>query len=96
MLFRSDVVKSEKKVPFLGDIPILGWLFKSQSRRVEKRNLLVFLTPTIVKDQMTLAEVKRAKSQQALDFMEKHKSEDRETRRPLLEAPVNPPKPPGP
>ena len=37
-------------VPFLGDIPGLGWAFKSESKSISKDNLLIFLTPTIVKD----------------------------------------------
>jgi general secretion pathway protein D len=38
------------KVPLLGDIPLLGWLFKSKSLEKKKTNLIVFLTPHIVKD----------------------------------------------
>jgi general secretion pathway protein D len=38
------------KVPLLGDIPILGWLFKNKSVDKKKTNLLVFLTPHIVKE----------------------------------------------
>jgi general secretion pathway protein D len=37
------------KVPWLGDIPILGWLFKTKTTSIEKVNLLVFLTPNIVR-----------------------------------------------
>jgi general secretion pathway protein D len=40
----------EDKVPWLGDIPILGWLFKSTSDSIQKRNLLVFLTPHIIRN----------------------------------------------
>lgn len=39
---------SEFKVPLLGDIPILGWLFKSRSTSRKKTNLFVFLTPRVV------------------------------------------------
>jgi general secretion pathway protein D len=39
-----------EKVPFLGDIPLLGEAFKSRSRRKEKTNLMVFIRPTIVRD----------------------------------------------
>ena len=39
----------ETKVPFLGDIPLLGWLFKSQQSLTDKRNLIVFLTPWIIR-----------------------------------------------
>lgn len=38
------------KVPLLGDIPGLGWAFKSESKSMSKDNLIIFLTPTIVKD----------------------------------------------
>ena len=38
------------KVPFLGDIPGLGWAFKSESKSMSKDNLIIFLTPTIIKD----------------------------------------------
>ena len=40
----------ESKVPWLGDIPILGWLFKSTGDSIQKRNLLVFLTPHIIRN----------------------------------------------
>ncbi|MDA8126958.1 MAG: type II secretion system secretin GspD [Deltaproteobacteria bacterium] len=37
------------KVPLLGDIPLLGWLFKSRSRTSERNNLFVFITPRIIR-----------------------------------------------
>lgn len=42
--------RSEQKVPLLGDIPFLGWLFRSTERRATKQNLIIFLTPTIIND----------------------------------------------
>lgn len=47
-LLRDRVEVSTNKVPLLGDIPVLGWLFKSKSKVVRKVNLLFFLTPTII------------------------------------------------
>jgi type II secretory pathway component GspD/PulD (secretin) len=41
---------SYTKVPFLGDIPGLGWAFRSEKKSMSKDNLIIFLTPTIVKD----------------------------------------------
>jgi len=38
------------KVPFLGDIPGLGWAFHSEAKNMTKDNLIIFLTPTIVRD----------------------------------------------
>ncbi len=49
------------KVPLLGDIPLLGWLFKNKSVEKKKTNLLVFLTPHIVKDAEHLAKITDAK-----------------------------------
>jgi general secretion pathway protein D len=45
------------KVPFLGDIPILGWAFKSTTDRTEKVNLLIVLTPHIIRDPQDLRRV---------------------------------------
>jgi general secretion pathway protein D len=61
-LVRDDLVINEKKIPFLGDIPFIGWLFKSQSRVSVKLNLLVFLTPTIVTDEVDMVELNARKS----------------------------------
>jgi len=47
-LISDDITETESKVPLLGDIPLLGWLFKSKSTKHVKRNLMVFLRPTIV------------------------------------------------
>jgi type IV pilus assembly protein PilQ len=45
---------STPKVPLLGDIPILGWLFKSQTNTNNKRELLVFISPKILSDSLNL------------------------------------------
>ncbi|MBU4036358.1 MAG: hypothetical protein KKA35_08010, partial [Proteobacteria bacterium] len=42
--------ESITKIPLLGDIPVLGWLFKYRSTSRAKKNLLVFLTPYIIDD----------------------------------------------
>ena len=47
-LLRDRELVSNAKVPLLGDIPVLGWLFKNKSRTVEKVNLLFFMTPKIL------------------------------------------------
>lgn len=47
-LMRDRETYRESKVPLLGDIPVLGWLFKNTSRSIEKVNLLFFLTPRIL------------------------------------------------
>jgi len=49
-LIDEDVQESVSKVPILGDIPILGHLFKSTNTTKRKRNLIVFIRPTIIRD----------------------------------------------
>ena len=46
-----------QKVPFLGDIPGLGWLFKTTTKSRKKTNLMILLTPHIIKDSSDLATV---------------------------------------
>jgi general secretion pathway protein D len=60
-LFEDRIEESVVKIPFLGDIPILGWLFKSKSETMEKRNLLVFITPHIIRGDGELEEIKDQK-----------------------------------
>jgi general secretion pathway protein D len=47
-LLQDEVTKSRTKVPIVGDIPIVGYLFQSRINVRSKRNLLVFVTPTII------------------------------------------------
>lgn len=48
-LMKEDETEDVQKVPLLGDIPIIGWLFKSRTSSKEKTNMLVFLTPKIIR-----------------------------------------------
>lgn len=50
-LLSDDVNQSTSGVPFLKDIPVLGHLFKDSTEQFQKRNLLIFITPRIVRDQ---------------------------------------------
>lgn len=47
-----DRGQTTTKVPFLADIPLIGWLFKSKAIREEKRELLIFITPRVVKQEV--------------------------------------------
>lgn len=49
-LIGDDITNTEYKVPCLGNIPLLGWLFKYQSKSSEKRNLFIFITPHIIEN----------------------------------------------
>jgi type IV pilus assembly protein PilQ len=48
-LLQDEVTKSRSKVPVLGDIPVLGYVFQQRANVRTKRNLLVFVTPTLIK-----------------------------------------------
>ncbi|RUO62663.1 type II secretion system protein GspD [Pseudidiomarina insulisalsae] len=60
-LIDEDVQESESKIPLLGDIPLVGALFRSTSTTRQKRNLMVFLRPTIVRDSATATGVSSRK-----------------------------------
>jgi type IV pilus secretin PilQ/predicted competence protein len=47
-LIQDEVAKTQNKVPLLGDVPVLGYLFQNHLNARTKRNLLVFVTPTII------------------------------------------------
>jgi type IV pilus secretin PilQ/predicted competence protein len=47
-LLQDELLKTRTKVPVMGDIPVLGYLFQSRTNIRTKRNLLVFVTPTII------------------------------------------------
>ena len=53
-IYEQDKVQTVTKVPLLGDIPVLGWLFKSKEIKDNKTELLIFLTPRILSDNLSL------------------------------------------
>jgi general secretion pathway protein D len=61
-LIDDSMTRTSYKVPCLGDIPVIGWLFKTDSNAVDKTNLFIFLTPKVVAnpaEAQALYEVKR-------------------------------------
>ncbi len=52
-IYEETINNSVTKVPFLGDIPILGYAFKQTGKDIEKTELLIFLTPRIIKESVT-------------------------------------------
>ena len=71
-LIKEDMQDTVNKVPILGDIPILGWLFKTKSKTRVKTNLLVFLTPHIINRAEDLTSITKEKK----NLMEKLKMEE--------------------
>lgn len=52
-IFRSEDIHSISKTPFFGDLPLIGALFRYKSHSNEKNELLVFITPRLVKDSLS-------------------------------------------
>ena len=47
-LITEDVTKYKDQVPVLGDLPLVGRLFRSEASQTKKKNLVIFVTPTII------------------------------------------------
>lgn len=77
-LLDKTVRDSTDKVPLLGDIPVLGYLFRSNSQQVSKRNLMLFIRPSIIRDR---DEYRRASSEKYESFnKEQEQLRGKETR----------------
>jgi len=63
-LMRDDKENIEKKIPLLGDLPLLGGLFRVNRDRSLKTNLLLFITPHVLTNREDLVEITRLKQQQ--------------------------------
>jgi Flp pilus assembly secretin CpaC len=70
-LIRDKSTEVVNKVPILGDIPILGWLFKSRSASVEKSNLMLFITPRIMRQPEHVRMVLDRKLKERDEFIER-------------------------
>jgi len=51
-IFTQNLRNDTEKVPFLGDLPVLGNLFKSTSKKDEKTEMLIFLTPRVLDEKL--------------------------------------------
>lgn len=71
-LVRDNVKETANKVPLLGDIPVLGWLFRSTTTAATKQNLLVFITPQIIKQYQNMRRVLDQKIRQRDEFIERN------------------------
>jgi type IV pilus assembly protein PilQ len=53
-VYTQDLSNSTTKVPLLGDVPVVGWLFKNNNKTDTKSELLVFITPKILKESLNM------------------------------------------
>ena len=63
-LIDDSTTINESKVPVLGDIPVLGWLFRNMSESNSKTNLYIFLTPRVIKSPLEAEEIFKDKKGQ--------------------------------
>jgi len=77
-LIRDNVTSTTNKVPLLGDIPVLGWLFKYKSSKVEKVNLMIFITPYIIKSELDALDITRKKGDAIEEFRQKYDIEKKD------------------
>ncbi len=90
-LLRDNVNETTSKVPLLGDIPILGWLFKSTNKETVKTNLLLLLTPTIIKQYGDFRKLFDQKIKERQEFMDKNYPDTHDKKTTYLDN-LNPPK----
>jgi general secretion pathway protein D len=70
-LMQDRVIKSSNKTPVLGDIPLLGWLFRYDTTTKQKVNLLLFLTPYIIRDASDFRVIFERKMKEREEFVER-------------------------
>jgi general secretion pathway protein D len=69
-LIQERNIRSVKKVPFLGSLPVLGWLFRDTITTKSKTNLLLFLTPYIIRDESDYRRIYEKKRKEQQEFTE--------------------------
>lgn len=70
-LVRDRETVDESKTPLLGDLPLIGWLFKRQQRVVEKTNLLLVLTPYIIRGPEDFRRIFERKMNERKEFVDR-------------------------
>lgn len=71
-LVRESQVNGETKIPVLGDIPVLGVLFRQSTKQTQKTNLLLILTPHIIRSQNDLRRIFERKMQERQEFLDRY------------------------
>ncbi|HEY4729870.1 MAG TPA: type II secretion system secretin GspD [Myxococcales bacterium] len=80
-LIQERLTRSVSKVPVLGSLPLLGWLFRNESTKKQKTNLLLFLTPYIIRDQSDVRRIFERKMAEREEFVGRFYNGDAEQRR---------------
>lgn len=75
-LMRDEETENTKKVPLLGDLPIIGWLFKGKEVTKAKLNMVVFLSPKILRSPTDQQNLLNFKAQERLNFIKQQGGKD--------------------
>ena len=75
-LIQERSTRSVQKVPVLGSLPLLGWLFRNESTKKTKTNLLLFLTPYIIRDQSDYRRIFERKMAERAEFVKRFYGDD--------------------
>jgi general secretion pathway protein D len=71
-LMRDEISTSRTKIPILGDIPLLGALFRTDEKKKVKKNLLLFLTPYILRSPSDLRAIYERKMRERQEFIDRY------------------------
>ncbi|HEY5934606.1 MAG TPA: hypothetical protein VIU61_08225, partial [Kofleriaceae bacterium] len=71
-LMRDQVTRTDSKVPVLGDIPLIGALFRSTTKHKIKKNMLLFLTPYIIRSPADLRSIYERKMRERQEFLDRY------------------------
>jgi general secretion pathway protein D len=74
-LIRDDRTGSVAKVPILGDVPLLGWLFRSKTQNKTKTNLLIFITPHIITSTEAINKITKEEQERRDKAIEDHRKQ---------------------
>ena len=75
-LVRDEENETETKVPFFGDIPLIGNLFRNTSKQKTKQNLVLMLTPYIIESESDIQKIKERKRQEREELLKLFKKRD--------------------
>jgi general secretion pathway protein D len=71
-LMRDQVSTKRNKIPILGDIPLIGALFRTNEKQKEKKNLLLFMTPYIIRSPADLRSIYERKIRERQEFLDRY------------------------
>ena len=75
-LIKEKIARNRDKIPGFGDLPLIGWLFRSRLDQFEKINLLIFIRPTIIRTVKDLEKVNQRASSRYKKAKELNKVSD--------------------